>query len=411
MYAIFLPNFTDKTMTALADRHILLALTGGIASYKSIELCRLLVKAKANVRVVMTKGAQAFVTPLTLQAVSQNPVHSELLDESAESGMGHIELAKWAEFIIIAPASCHAIAKISHGLADDLLSTLCLASKAKLLVAPAMNQQMWLNSITQENVQRLRQHQVSILGPAEGEQACGDIGPGRMLEPLALFDLIKHAVSPKPLRGKTITITAGPTQEAIDPVRYISNHSSGKMGFAIAQAAACAGANVNLIVGPVALTTPLGVNRYDITSADEMLEQANLLAPESDIFVGAAAVADYKTHQPAKQKIKKSTHTISLELVKNPDIVGSISLLDNKPFMVGFAAETEALVDHAKQKLHNKQLDLIVANDVSQAGIGFNSDDNAVTIISQHKIFEIKKTTKLAIAEQLIELIAELIDY
>lgn len=363
------------------SKKIVLGITGGIAAYKCAELTRRLTENGAQVKVVMTDSAQQFITPLTMQAVSGNPVSTSLLDPAAEAAMGHIEFAKWADLILIAPASANTIAKMAHGMADDLLTTLVLATPAKVAIAPAMNQQMYAHPATQQNLQKLSEYGVSIWGPASGEQACGDVGKGRMLEPNELVELCLMREDIPLLAGKTITITAGPTREALDPVRFISNHSSGKMGFSLARAAKALGANVNLISGPVNLTTPSEVNRFDVESAQQMHDAAMELAVNSDVFIGCAAVADYKATTTANNKIKKQGDTMTIELSKNPDIIASVAALEvNRPFTVGFAAETNDVANYAKGKLKNKNLDMICANDVSDSSIGFNSENNAMTL-------------------------------
>lgn len=363
------------------SKKIVLGITGGIAAYKCAELTRRLTENGAQVKVVMTDSAQQFITPLTMQAVSGNPVSTSLLDPAAEAAMGHIEFAKWADLILIAPASANTIAKMAHGMADDLLTTLVLATPAKVAIAPAMNQQMYAHPATQQNLQKLSEYGVSIWGPASGEQACGDVGKGRMLEPNDLVELCLMREDTLLLAGKTVTITAGPTREALDPVRFISNHSSGKMGFSLARAAKAMGAKVNLISGPVNLTTPSEVNRFDVGSAQQMHDAAMELAVNSDVFIGCAAVADYKATTTANNKIKKQADTMTIELSKNPDIIASVAALEeNRPFTVGFAAETNDVANYAKGKLKNKNLDMICANDVSDSSIGFNSENNAMTL-------------------------------
>jgi len=392
-------------MNRLTNKHVLLGVSGGIAAYKSAELVRKLRDGGAQVRVVMTKAAQEFITPLTLQALSGNPVHTELLDPAAEAAMGHIELARWADAILIAPATADVIARIATGQADDLLTTLCLASTAPLVLAPAMNQAMWRNANTQANVTLLTQRNVLFYGPADGSQACGDVGPGRMLEPIDLAEQLAHMFPSGLLAGLNVVITAGPTREAIDPVRFISNHSSGKMGFALAQAAVDAGARTTLIAGPVHLPTPEGATRIDVASAQEMLDAA-LAVNGCDIFIAAAAVADYRPVAVATQKLKKTSDTMTIELTRNPDIVATIAASDDKPFVVGFAAETNDVVAYARDKLQRKKLDLIIANDVAQPGIGFNSDDNAVTVVWHDGEQRIAQTAKRALARQLVGIIA-----
>ena len=353
----------------------------------------------------MTRGAQEFITPLTLQALSGQPVHTELLDEEAELGMGHIELARWADAMLIAPATADIIARLASGRADDLLTTVALATPAPLWVAPAMNQQMWANPATTANIERLKERQIRITGPDAGEQACGDVGPGRLLDPEEIVQALAKSFDLQGLAGRRVVVTAGPTREAIDPVRYISNHSSGKMGFAIARAAAEAGAYCVLIAGPVNLLTPEGVIRVDVESADAMMSAVEeQLSGGIDLFIAAAAVADYKPLAAAEQKIKKSSDTMTLQLVKNPDIVSHVANSDQRPaVVVGFAAETEKVLEHARDKLERKGLDAVVANDVSRADIGFNSDNNAVTIINRTSVNTIPAASKQVVAQKLID--------
>jgi len=392
-------------MGHLSNRNIIIGVSGGIAAYKAAELIRLFRKEGAAVRVIMTKGAQEFITPLTLQALSGQPVHTELLDEEAELGMGHIELARWADAMLIAPATADIIARLAAGRADDLLTTVALATPAPLWVAPAMNQQMWANPATTANIERLKERQIRITGPDAGEQACGDVGPGRLLDPEEIVQALAKSFDLQGLAGRRGVVTAGPTREAIDPVRYISNHSSGKMGFAIARAAAEAGAHCVLIAGPVNLLTPEGVIRVDVESADAMMSAVEeQLSGGIDLFIAAAAVADYKPLTAAEQKIKKSSDTMTLQLVKNPDIVSHVANSDQRPaVVVGFAAETEKVLDHARDKLERKGLDAIVANDVSRADIGFNSDNNAVTIINRASVNTIPPASKQVVAQKLID--------
>ncbi|MBB3106954.1 phosphopantothenoylcysteine decarboxylase/phosphopantothenate--cysteine ligase [Psychrobacter luti] len=455
--------------------NIVLAITGGIAAYKSAMFARLLIKAGFDVRVIMTTGAQAFITPLTLQALTGNEVHISLLDEQAEAGMGHIELAKWADLIIIAPASANTLARLAMGMADDLLTTVCLATTAPVIIAPAMNQQMWAHPAVNLNVQTLRDMNYQIIQPASGEQACGDVGAGRLPEPEQLLAevLLFNAMqtTPQLLAGKRVVITAGPTVEAIDPVRYLSNHSSGKMGFALARACVAAGAEVILIAGgKVALPTPLNVTRIDVLSAEDMLiaaqqcvdgrhsalqylleeehdhshdhmhdhshehshdhahnhndcdcdkehEHTEIITDDSvkvaDIFIATAAVADYRTEEAAPQKIKKTQDAMTLSLVKNPDILATISLAHPKLFVVGFAAETQDVERYARGKLVSKDLDLIACNDVSRADIGFASDDNAMQVFFseryEHDSVILEKASKEEIAKQLATIIGETI--
>jgi phosphopantothenoylcysteine decarboxylase/phosphopantothenate--cysteine ligase len=390
----------------LTNRRILLGVTGGIAAYKSADLIRRLQDRGAIVRVVMTPAAQAFITPLTLQALSGHPVHTDLLDHQAEAAMGHIELARWADCILIAPATADFMARLVAGKGDDLLTTLCLASPAPLVLAPAMNQGMWKDLATQRNLQQLQADGVSFIGPEAGSQACGDIGMGRMTEPEAIADALAQRFESRLLDGVKIVITAGPTREAIDPVRYISNHSSGKMGFALAEAAANAGAQVTLISGPVHLLTPARVTRIDVISAEAMHTAVMAQLPNCDIFVGAAAVADYRPVTIAAQKIKKTADTVQIELVRNPDIISAVAAVADKPYTVGFAAETEQVAVHAREKLTRKNLNMIIANDVSSAEIGFNSDDNAVTVYWSAGQQVFAQANKYVLAEQLWQLIA-----
>ena len=406
-------------LSVFSNKNIILAVTGGIAAYKSAILVRRLKDYGFNVRVVMTKGAQAFITPLTFQALSGNPVHTELLDPEAEAGMGHIELARWADLILVAPASCDTLAKFAMGLADDLLSTLHLATKAPVWVAPAMNQQMWAAKATQRNLNTLLEDGVHIIMPDSGSQACGDVGLGRMPEPEEIavqvknyFHQAQRAIAEKfgLLAGKRVTITAGPTREAIDPVRYISNHSTGKMGFAIAAACYTAGAKVTLIAGPVSLDTPNGVQRVNVSSALKMLDESlHQLEEGCDIFIATAAVADYRVAEVAEHKIKKAGDELNVSLIKNPDIVATIAKQDKRPFMVGFAAETRNVEEYATGKLVAKKLDMIACNDVSRADIGFASDQNAMTVFfaEQYQLEkrDLEKASKQEIAQQLVEAI------
>jgi phosphopantothenoylcysteine decarboxylase/phosphopantothenate--cysteine ligase len=396
-----------KRMGKLFNRNVLLGVTGGIAAYKSAQIVRDLQEAGARVRVVMTHGATEFITPLTLQALSGNPVHLELLDAEAEAGMGHIELARWADLVLIAPATADFISRLAQGRADDLLTTLCLATAAPKLVAPAMNQGMWRDAATADNIEVLRQRGIHLAGPAEGTQACGDVGPGRMEEPGAIVEIASGLFESGLLDGLRVTITAGPTREALDPVRYISNHSSGKMGFAIARAAVDAGAITTLIAGPVALETPESVARVDVTSADEMLQACLAQIDQCDIFIGCAAVADYRPAHSEAQKIKKTTDTMQIELVRNPDIISAVSAHPQRPFTVGFAAETREVESYAQAKLENKKLDMIVANDVSNADAGFNSDENAATILWPGGKTSVELTAKHQLARILVESIAK----
>ena len=399
--------------------NILLGISGGIAAYKACELTRLLKKRGAQVKVVMTPAAQEFVTPLSLQALSGEPVHTELLNPAAEAAMGHIELARWAHAIVIAPASADVLARLSAGMANDLLTTLCLASSAPLFLAPAMNQAMWRHPATQANCAQLLARGAQLLGPAEGEQACGDLGPGRMWEPEAICNYLtdwfcQSRLGPD-LGGQQWLITAGPTREALDPVRYLTNHSSGKMGYALAAAAAKAGAQVTLVSGPTTLVTPLGVQRIDVVSAQQMLSVCDEILPKVDVLIGAAAVADYRPAEVAVQKIKKSAEHLSLALVKNPDILAHLArrLRSLKPssFVMGFAAETEQLQSHAEAKLLAKGLDAIAANDISLPGLGFNSDNNALLLIDRQGSTTLNPRTKVQLAEALVAWVAERISH
>ena len=395
-------------MTSLANKQILLGVTGGIAAYKSADLVRRLQDAGASVQVVMTPAAQEFITPLTMQALSGNPVHTHLLDPEAEAGMGHIQLARWADLVMVAPATADFIARLTQGMGNDLLTSICLATAAPLAIAPAMNQGMWRNPATQANLELLRKRDIHIFGPAEGSQACGDVGPGRMLEPLQLVDAAAGLFTPGSLAGKKVVITAGPTREALDPVRYLSNHSSGKMGYALALAAAEAGARTILISGPTQLETPARVERINVTSAAEMHAASLHEAQDCDLFIAAAAVADYRPEQVATQKIKKGADdTLTLTLVKNPDIVASVAALEPKPYTVGFAAESENLLEYARVKLARKNLDLVVANNISDSSIGFNSDDNAVTLVDRNNVTDISQRSKQQLARELIALFAQ----
>jgi len=371
---------SEHSHPGLAGRRILLGISGGIAAYKAAELVRGLIRAGAEVRVVMTRAAGEFVTPLTLQALSGKPVRQALFDPEHEAAMGHIELARWAELVLVAPASADFMARLSAGMADDLLATLCLAGEAPLVLAPAMNRQMWQAAATQENCATLRRRGIELWGPDEGEQACGETGPGRMLEPQQLLAACSAHFADGTLAGVRVTVSAGPTREALDPVRFLSNHSSGKMGFAVAAAAAALGARVRLVAGPVSLPTPAGVTRVDVETAEQMLEA--VLADPGEIFIGCAAVADYRPVAVAAEKIKKQAGQLQLELQRNPDILATVAALEGGPFSVGFAAETEKLEQHARAKLKAKGLDMIAANWVGERadGRGFNSEENALEL-------------------------------
>ncbi len=392
----------------LTNKRILLGITGGIAAYKSAELTRRLQDEGAEVRVVMTASAEAFITPLTMQALSGNPVHTDLLDTETESVMGHIELARWADAIVVAPATADFIARYAAGKGDDLLTTLCLAAECPIAIAPAMNQAMWAKTTTQRNLSDLKQMGIVVLEPDEGLQACGEIGAGRLMDVPDIVTAMTGIFDTGLLVGRHLVLTAGPTREAIDPVRYISNHSSGKQGYAIAEAAIEAGARVTLVTGPTHLVANDRATVVPVESAEEMLQAVLAVIEGADIFVGVAAVADYRPVSSATQKIKKTgADGMTLELVKNPDILKTVSsLTQGRPFTVGFAAETENLADNARKKLLSKHLDMIVANNVSHSDIGFNSDDNATLVLTKETEDQLPKASKETIARQLIARIA-----
>jgi phosphopantothenoylcysteine decarboxylase/phosphopantothenate--cysteine ligase len=393
-------------MNYLTGKHILLGVTGGIAAYKSAELVRQLRQSGALVRVVMTAAATEFITPLTLQALSGNPVHTQLLDPAAEAAMGHIELARWADALLIAPATADFIARVAEGRANDLLAAVCLACDAPVAVAPAMNRAMWENPATGENLATLQAHSIRVLGPAEGLQACGETGPGRMLEPAELVEALSVVFQSGVLAGRQVLVTAGPTREAIDPVRYLSNHSSGRMGFAVAAAAAEAGANVTLISGPVSLDTPARVQRIDVESAADMYAAVMQAVTAMDIFISVAAVADYRPATVAAEKRKKDAAEISLDLIRNPDILANVAALQDAPFTMGFAAETEAVERNAQDKRLAKGIDMIAANKVG-AGLGFDSEENALHVFWESGEQLLPVADKRKLARQLIKLIAE----
>ena len=388
-------------------RRILLGVTGGIAAYKSPDLVRRLIERDAEVQVVMSRGAQHFVTPLTFQAVSGRPVRTDLWDEAAEAAMGHIELARWADEILIAPATAECLARLAHGFADDLLTTVCLATSAPVTVAPAMNQQMWANAAVQENVRILQQRGIRVLGPGVGEQACGDVGAGRMLEPIEIAEELfaARAVSGV-LSALTVVVTAGPTRERIDPVRFISNRSSGKMGYAVAEAARNAGAKVILVSGPVQIPAPRGVKKIEVESAEQMLQAVQQHLAGVHIFIAAAAVSDYQCGEVACQKIKKTSDNLTLSLMRAPDVLATVGRSERPPFLVGFAAETENVERNALLKLSAKNLDMIAANRVGD-GLAFDKDDNALTVYWQGGKQELTLTSKAALARQLVEVIAQ----
>ena len=394
-------------MLNFSNKNILLCVTGGIAAYKAAEIIRLFKKDGADVRVIMTESAKEFITPLTLQAVSGNEIHDSLLDLKAESAMGHIELAKWADIILIAPCTAESMAKIVHGRADDLMGAVILASKASTYIAPAMNTTMWLDKGTQANYQTLLSRGINFIGPDEGEQACGDIGPGRLVEPDKIINLIKSHLNKGPLSGKTLTITAGPTREQIDPVRYISNNSSGKMGYALAEAAVQEGAIVNLVSGPVVLAADKSINLFKINSASEMLEAVNSCMKSSDIFISCAAVADYKPSNYSDTKIKKENlDNLEINLEKNHDILSEVAEQFSSAYIVGFAAETSNVNSNAKKKLDSKNLNMIISNDVSDTSIGFDSDENEVHVITGSETIFIKKDKKIRIAREILNIIS-----
>ena len=393
-------------MKDLTGQKILLGITGGIAAYKSAVLCRDLKRLGAEVRVIMTSAAVRFITPLTLQALSGHPVNSDLFQAETDHGMSHIELARWADLIIIAPASANTIARLAHGQADDLLTTTVLASDAPLYLAPAMNSLMWRHLATQANIELLISRGVKILGPAEGDQACGEQGMGRMLEAEQIAEHMQQLLQNELLAGKNIIVTAGPTWEALDPVRGLTNHSSGRMGYALASALQDAGAAITLISGPAALHPPYGVNCIRITSAEEMAESVMANIATCDIFVGVAAVADYRPVVSAEQKIKKNSETLTLALVRNPDILAMVAALDNAPFTVGFAAETENVTSNAEKKLTAKGIDMIAANSVSGDNSAFNSDSNELTLIDKNGISHLSRCSKPLLAQKLTKEIA-----
>ena len=394
-------------MNGLAGQRIVLGVTGGIAAYKAADLARRLQDAGAELQVVMTEGAQQFVTPMTFQALTGRPVRSSLWDAAAEAAMGHIELARWADRILIAPASADIIARLAHGLAGDLLTTICLASDAPLALAPAMNRVMWAHPATQANIAKLRDRGALLLGPGEGDQACGEVGAGRMLEPLQIVAALTEGAGPGSLAGRRVMVSAGPTYEDLDPVRYLGNRSSGKMGFALAAEAARRGAQVTLVAGPVTLVTPPGVRRVDVRRAEQMRDAVLADLPGQDVYIGAAAVADYMPARTASQKIKKSAAPLSLELVRTPDILAEVAAHPQRPaLVVGFAAETHDVEAHARAKLAAKQLDLIAANDVSVEGIGFESDHNALTVYSADGVHVLARGSKTDVARGLLDLVA-----
>lgn len=390
----------------LAEKHILLGVTGGIAAYKTAELIRRLRDHQAIVRVIMTHAATQFITPLTLQTLSGHPVHTELFDLQAEATIGHIELARWADIVLIVPATANFLAKLTHGIADNLLSTVCLATTAPLKVAPAMNQQMWYAAATQENCLKLQQRGVELWGPGSGEQACGEVGAGRLLEPAEYIELLHASFTVRHLAGVKILITAGGTREPIDPVRFISNRSSGKMGYAVARAAQLAGADVTLISGAVNLPAPHGVKTIIVETAQQMLNAVQQHVTDCEIFIGAAAVADYRPVQAAENKMKKRAEHLKIDLERTQDILAHVAGLPQPPFTVGFAAETEQVVEYAREKLLRKKLNMIAANQVGQA-LGFEQDDNALTVLWKNGEQYLPRCSKIELAQQLVTLISQ----
>jgi len=406
------PTVHFNAMQSLVNKNILLGITAGIAAYKTPDLVRKLKELGANVQVILSKNASDFVSEIALQAVSGNPVHNYKMDAESESGMGHIDLARWADAILISPATANFIARLNNGEADELLTTVCIASNSTIALAPAMNQQMWANSATQENVERLKQRHIQMFGPASGEQACGDIGPGRMLEPVEIAERTAQLFQSGSLAGKKLMLTAGPTWEAIDPVRGITNHSSGLMGYAIAQAAVEAGAKVTLISGPCHLDIPEHINLIKVVSAMDMQSAVMNAIDQQDIFIGVAAVADYRPIKQAENKLKKTddNDTMIIELTKNPDILAGVASIKNPPFTVGFAAETENVEEYARKKLTRKKINMIAANHVGGDKTGFGSLENALTVITKDETYSLEQASKTQIARQLIELISNQVD-
>ncbi len=398
---------TEPPRSAVRGRRVLLGVTAGIAAYKAAELARLLIKAGAEVRVVMTPSAARFVAPLTFQALTGEMVRTDLFDEAHEAAMGHIELARWADVVLVAPASADFLARCAAGMADDLLTTLCLASDAPLLVAPAMNRTMWAHPATVDNVAVLRRRGVVVLPPASGEQACGEVGPGRLPEPPELLAALAGRLGGGRLGGLRAVVTAGPTREPLDPVRFLGNRSSGRMGYAVARALAAAGAEVDLVSGPVALDPPAGVRRRSVESAQDMRRAVFEVLPGAGLFVATAAVADYRPAQPAPGKIKKQAERLTVELVRNPDILAEVAAQDPRPFTVGFAAETDDLAFHAEHKRQTKGLDMIAANLVGSGRLGFDTGDNALLVLWEGGRADLPVQPKTRLAEQLVALIAE----
>ena len=388
---------------------IILGVTGGVAAYKSLELVRRLRERGAQVQVVMTRGARTFVSPVTFQAVSARRVRDDLWDAAAEAAMGHIELARWADLVLVAPATAHCMGSLAAGLAGDLLTTLCMATEAPVILVPAMNRAMWANPALQENRALLEGRGIRFLGPVEGEQACGEEGVGRMMEPIDVVSAVFEEpirLASQSLKGLTAIITAGPTREPIDPVRYITNRSSGKMGFALAAAAQAAGAKVVLISGPVSVATPQGVERIDVETAEEMYASVHERVEDADLFIACAAVSDYKPESEAGEKLKRTEATLSLELIRSPDTLASVAKLQDGPFTVGFAAETQDVAENARKKLVRKGLDMIAANKVGR-DCGFDQETNSLMVFWGDGDAELEQASKSVVAERLIQLIAE----
>lgn len=397
---------SDHTVKSLTNKRVLLGVSAGIAAYKTPDLVRKLTELGAEVQVILSKNAAQFVAPLALQAVSGHPVHDYAMTAESESGMGHIDLARWADIVLIAPATANLVARLCAGSADELLTTVCVATEAPIAIAPAMNQQMWQNPATVANIELLQQRNVEILGPDSGEQACGEVGPGRMLQPEDIARRVSGCFQTTELTGKSVMITAGPTWEALDPVRGITNHSSGRMGYSLAQAAIEAGARVTLVSGPTNIETPELAQVVDVISARDMYDAVMQLIEEQDIFIAVAAVADYRPASAELKKIKKHADEISLELVKNPDILAAVAALEAAPFCVGFAAETHDVIEYARGKLEAKKLDLVAANHVGGSETGFGTEENAISLVSKDSVTELPQQHKLALARNLVSEIA-----
>lgn len=399
-------NTMNKNVKDLANKKVLLGITAGIAAYKTPDLVRKLTERGAQVQVTLSKNADQFVAPLALQAVSGNPVHHYAMTEKSESGMNHIDLARWADVVLIAPATANFIARLCQGMADELLTTLCVATNAPLALAPAMNQQMWQNQATKDNIALLCKRGVTMFGPEAGEQACGEVGLGRMLQPVEIAAQLASLFQTGALAGKRVLLTAGPTWEAIDPVRGITNHSSGLMGYSLAEAAHEAGAEVTLISGPTALKPPAGIKFSSVTSAQEMHHAVLDVVQQQDIFISVAAVADYRPMTVATNKIKKNANEMTLQMVKNPDILADVASHTKRPFCVGFAAETDQVTGYARRKLEQKKLDMIAANHVG-GETGFGTPDNAISLITKDQVIELPRQSKPALARALIAEIAK----